>query len=146
MSQNCFPLSMVFSLTSRNEASPVSIMEAMAMELPVVAPNVGSISDTVVHGETGMIYNTGNAEKISECWTMLFEDAALRQRFWARPGRDVITTQSSLDVMVSGYESLIKEIYSRKAGLAKSDTSLDSNNEFNSSCNSTDTVASSTAI
>ena len=135
----------VFSLTSRNEASPVSIMEAMAMELPVVAPNVGSISDTVVHGETGMIYNTGNAEKISECWTMLFEDAALRQRF-GQAGRDVITTQSSLDVMVSGYESLIKEIYSRKAGLAKSDTSLDSNNEFNSSCNSTDTVASSTAI
>ena len=115
------------------------------MELPVVAPNVGSISDTVVHGETGMIYNTGNAEKISECWTMLFEDAALRQRF-GQAGRDVITTQSSLDVMVSGYESLIKEIYSRKAGLAKSDTSLDSNNEFNSSCNSTDTVASSTAI
>lgn len=135
----------VFSLTSRNEASPVSIMEAMAMELPIVAPNVGSISDTVVHGETGMIYNTGNAEKISECWSILFEDAALRQRF-GQAGRDVITTQSSLDVMVSGYESLIKEIYSRKAGLAKSDTSLDSNNEFNSSCTSTDTVASSTAI
>lgn len=105
----------VFSLTSRNEASPVSIMEAMAMELPVVAPNVGSIADTVMHGETGMIYKTGNAEQISEYWTMLFQDAELRGTF-GKAGRDVITAQSSLEVMVSGYESLIEEIYSRKVG------------------------------
>ena len=135
----------VFSLTSRNEASPVSIMEAMAMGLPVVAPNVGSISDTVIHGETGMIYNTGNAEKISEYWTMLFQDAVLRQRF-GQAGRDVITSQSSLDVMVNGYESLIKEIYSRKAGLAKSGSKHDYNSGIISSRTSTNAVSSSTAI
>lgn len=103
----------VFSLTSRNEASPVSIMEAMSMEIPVVAPDVGSISDTVSHGETGFLFNNGEAECIADFWISLFNDADLSRRF-GEAGRRVIVENSSLDVMVKGYEELINQVYTSK--------------------------------
>lgn len=103
----------LFSLTSRNEASPVSIMEAMSMQIPVVAPNVGSIADTVAHGESGFLFNNGDAEQIAEYWLALLTDHQLSQRF-GDAGRQIILSQSSLDVMVSGYENLIRDIYSAK--------------------------------
>ena len=40
-------------LCSLNEASPVSVLEALACEIPVVATDVGSVSETVRDGETG---------------------------------------------------------------------------------------------
>ncbi len=42
-------------LSSRMEANPASTLEAGACGLPVVAPNVGSLPDTVIHGETGLL-------------------------------------------------------------------------------------------
>lgn len=103
----------VFSLTSRNEASPVSIMEAMSMEIPVVAPDVGSISETVQHGETGFLFQQGNAEKIADYWLTLLNDPDLSRRM-GQAGRQVIQSRSSLEIMVRGYEDLIQEVYGEK--------------------------------
>ena len=103
----------VFSLTSRNEASPVSIMEAMAMQKPVVAPDVGSIVDTVRDGETGFLFQGENAEQVARYWLDLLTDPEMASRFGNR-GREVIQAQGSLQVMVEGYEDLIREVYSAK--------------------------------
>ncbi|MEE2640987.1 MAG: glycosyltransferase [Planctomycetota bacterium] len=103
----------VFSLTSRNEASPVSIMEAMAMQKPVVAPDVGSIVDTVRDGETGFLFQGENAEQGAGYWLDLLTDPEMASRFGNR-GREVIQAQASLQVMVEGYENLIREVYSAK--------------------------------
>ncbi|MFV2070671.1 MAG: glycosyltransferase, partial [Pirellulales bacterium] len=48
-----------FALSSRIEASPVSILEAMASRLPVVATRVGSVAESVIDGETGYLVESG---------------------------------------------------------------------------------------
>lgn len=47
-------------LTSLNEGTPVSVMEAMAAGKPVVATNVGGIAELVQHGRTGFLAQTAN--------------------------------------------------------------------------------------
>ncbi|HND55170.1 MAG TPA: glycosyltransferase, partial [Pirellulaceae bacterium] len=45
----------VVTLTSRIEANPVSLLEAMAAGVPVVATRVGAVPDTVIHDVTGLL-------------------------------------------------------------------------------------------
>ncbi|MBW3598303.1 MAG: glycosyltransferase [Planctomycetes bacterium] len=107
----------VFALTSHNEANPVSILEAMACGLPVVATNVGSVSESVEEGNTGYLTAPGSVEEAAARWSELFSDESLR-RSMGQAGRRRVVQGGSLDVMVRGYEDLIREIYDRKTPLA----------------------------
>ena len=49
--QNCD----IALLTSENEAQPISIIEAALCSLPCIAENVGSVSDVITDGETGLL-------------------------------------------------------------------------------------------
>ena len=64
----------VFVLTSQMEANPVSILEAMATSRPVVAPNVGSIAESVDDGVTGYLTEQGMPSRppceFVSCWKM----------------------------------------------------------------------------
>ena len=103
----------LFALTSDSEASPVSILEAMATGLPVVATRVGSIAETVQEGKTGLLTTVGAAEGIAACWYRLLQDPALADRLGS-DGRQAVAAAWSLDGMVDGYQSLIEEVYERK--------------------------------
>ncbi|MFK8113554.1 MAG: glycosyltransferase, partial [Rubripirellula sp.] len=59
----------VFTLCSLNEASPVSILEALACEVPVMATNVGSIRESIVEGETGSLIESEDTEAMSAAVT-----------------------------------------------------------------------------
>ena len=64
----------VFVLTSRMEAKLVSILEAMAAGLPVVAPRVGSIDESLAEGVTGFMTEPGCVEPVAERLIELLED------------------------------------------------------------------------
>ncbi len=104
-----------FALTSHNEANPVSILEALACEVPVVATRVGSIADTVKPGETGFLAAPGDAHEIAAHLSRLLADRKLAARLGAE-GRQRVVAQASLDSMVRGYMELIEMTYERKAG------------------------------
>jgi len=100
----------VFLLTSHMEANPVSILEAMACGKPVVAPRVGSIPETIDHGQTGLLFEPGDSAAAAELVLGLLADRARRERI-GEAARRWVVAHGSVESMVAGYEKLISEIY-----------------------------------
>jgi glycosyltransferase involved in cell wall biosynthesis len=73
----------VFVLSSRSEGLPVSVLEAMAAELPVVASDVGGLSELVVDGETGLLVPTGDEAALGDALAGLLEDRERRRELGA---------------------------------------------------------------
>lgn len=109
----------IVSLTSHNEASPVSILEALASGVPVVASEVGSVKETVVEGETGLLFPAGDQVAFVSAMTKLLQNKALRH-FLGENGRQRVVASWSLDGMTRGYEQLIDRIYAAKKNLRAS--------------------------
>jgi glycosyltransferase involved in cell wall biosynthesis len=103
----------VFMLTSQSEANPVSILEAMACEKPVVAPRVGSVPETVLDGQTGYLIPPGDAEQTAQRTLALLRNSQQAAAL-GRNGREQIIARWSIESMVRGYEELIEGIYQSK--------------------------------
>ncbi|HJT35650.1 MAG TPA: glycosyltransferase [Pirellulales bacterium] len=103
----------VFLLTSHIEASPVSILEALATGKPVVATRVGSVSETVAHGEVGYLVEPDDAAGMAEHTVELFADARLAQLLGTR-GRRLVVERASVDRMVEGYQDLLEQLHRNK--------------------------------
>jgi glycosyltransferase involved in cell wall biosynthesis len=104
----------VFVLTSHMEANPVSILEAMACEKPVVATSVGSVPENVLDGRTGYLAEPGDARRIADRVIRLLRDPALAAEM-GRAARRHVAQHASSDRMVEGYQDLIEQIYREKA-------------------------------
>lgn len=107
----------LFLLCSHNEASPVSILEALACEVPVVCTRVGSVAESVIDGKTGYLVDVDNRAAMTARVQELLSDAAKSQKM-GRKGRDLVLETGSLDAMVEGYTTLIEWIYANKRGHA----------------------------
>lgn len=103
----------VFLLTSDNEAAPVSIMEAMASGLPVIASDVGSVHEMVIEGETGFLVPT-EADAFADRLSRLLSKRDVATAI-SRNARAHAVNNASVQVMVDGYEQLINAIYDKKS-------------------------------
>ncbi len=72
--------SQVFVLLSRYEGLPISILEAMRAGLPVIASDVGGVSEEVHHGVTGFLVPTGDAQAVTRVLQSLIDQPELRRR------------------------------------------------------------------
>lgn len=111
----------LFTLCSLNEASPVSILEALACGVPVVATDVGSVNETILERETGILVPSGDAGAMTLAIEKLLSDAQLR-RSMGTAGRDLVARTGSLQSMVDGYRRMMLQLYDArvKIGGAKS--------------------------
>ena len=57
------------------------IQEAMAAGLPVIASRVGGVPSQITEGETGMIFEPGDIQRLTECLTSLLGDDEMRRSF-----------------------------------------------------------------
>jgi len=70
----------IVALTSLNEGTPVSLMEAQMCGKPVVATNVGGVKDILLDGETGFLINNFDKELFYEKIGLLISDKELREQ------------------------------------------------------------------
>ncbi len=103
----------VLALTSHNEASPVSILEALSSEVPVVAADVGSVSESVIPGQTGFLFPAGDLDRYVSAMLELLQDEELRTQLGSQ-GRSHVVEWGSLAAMVNGYETLINWLITKK--------------------------------
>jgi glycosyltransferase involved in cell wall biosynthesis len=73
----------IFVLPSVSEGLPVSVLEAMAAELPVVASRVGGLPELVKDGETGLLVEPRAADELAAALGRLVADRGLRRRLGA---------------------------------------------------------------
>ena len=72
-----------FVLASASEGHPVSVLEAMAAGLPVVASRVGGVPEQVSDDETGLLVEPGDPNQLAAALSRLTADASLRRRLGA---------------------------------------------------------------
>ena len=63
----------VFVRPSTIEGMPLTILEAMATGLPVIASDVGGVKEIVAHGTTGLIVAPGSAAPVSDAMLELMD-------------------------------------------------------------------------
>ena len=71
----------IYVQPSRTEAISLSIMEALNYSLPIVATNVGGISEVVENGFNGYLCEKENVEDLYDKLKVLIENVSLRKRF-----------------------------------------------------------------
>lgn len=73
-----------------NEAYGVSLLEAQAAALPVVAGRTGGVGDVVADGESGLLAPVGDAEAFAACVAALLDDPARRRAMGAAARRRIV--------------------------------------------------------
>ncbi len=84
----------IIVLTSHNEGTPVSLIEAQAAYKPVVSTNVGGIEDIVQHGETGFITEAGDTASFAQHIQTLIDTPQLREQMGKKGYENVIKRYS----------------------------------------------------
>jgi glycosyltransferase involved in cell wall biosynthesis len=95
----------LFVLPTLADNAPVTLLEAMASGLPVVASRVGGIPEMVEPEVSGRLVPPGDAAALAAALDALLSDAACRLRF-ARAARSRAETSYSKDRMVADLERL----------------------------------------
>jgi len=106
----CFASDVVV-LTSDNEGTPVSLIEAQAAGVPVVTTNVGGASSVVRDRESGFVVAVDDDRAFAEAVRTLHDDTALATRF-GNAGRDRSLARFGLDRLVAD----IAGLYRRELG------------------------------
>ncbi len=75
----------IFVLASNYEGLPISILEAMRAGLPVVASDVGGVSECVTEGSTGFLVNRGDYKLIGARLQRLIASQPSRSNRSRRP-------------------------------------------------------------
>jgi len=90
---------------SKNEGTPVALIEAMAAGVPVLSTDVGGVADLVAHGETGWLVRPGDPPSLAEAIRHLLGDEVLRARL-AAAGRAVALDRHGVEGLIRRVEGL----------------------------------------
>jgi glycosyltransferase involved in cell wall biosynthesis len=80
----------VVVLCSRNEGSPVALIEAMAAGRPVVATRVGGVPDVVIDGESGLLVPEDDAPALAQAIARVLDEGELARRLGAAGRRQAL--------------------------------------------------------
>ena len=96
-------------LTSKNEGSPVALIEAMAAGRPVVSTRAGGVEDVVTDGETGVVVPIGDAPAVARAVVDLLEDPSRAARLGAA-GRASVVARFGSGRLVGDIDALYQRL------------------------------------
>jgi len=106
----------IVALTSHNEGTPVSLIEAQAAAKPIISTNVGGVSDVVMNNKCGYVTEPGNATAFADGLSRLIADEEQRTQFGSF-GRQYVQDKFSYQRLVRDmsayYHRLIDQQKSR---------------------------------
>ena len=103
----------IICLTSFNEGTPVSLIEAQAANKPIVSTRVGGISDIVAEGKTGLLSGIHDTDAFCANLLQLVENEALRQQMGATSSQYVLE-RFSYQRLVNDMAAVYNELLERK--------------------------------
>jgi glycosyltransferase involved in cell wall biosynthesis len=101
-------------LTSKNEGTPVSLIEAQASNTPVLTTNVGGVGNVIMEGITGLMAEHTDEAKLTELLMTLINDGALRSRM-AQNGWKHVGERYHYTRLVRDMSNLYKKLLNGKA-------------------------------
>lgn len=99
----------IITLTSLNEGTPVSLIEAQAAGKPVVSTRVGGVEDVIIAGKTGFLCPTNDHLEFSELVLRLVENEELREEMGG-PGMQNVIEKYSYQRLISDMRNLYDQL------------------------------------
>lgn len=94
---------------SYREGMPMTILEAMASGVPVVATRVGAAADVIDHGRTGLLVDAGDVTGLTRAVRELLEDEP-RRLAMGQAARAAVAEQFTVDVMAGRYADEYRKV------------------------------------
>ncbi len=103
----------IICLTSDNEGTPVSLIEAQAGGLPIVTTDVGGVKDILLEGDTGYVVPKNNVSLFAEKLLLLIEDEKLRKSL-SEKGWDFVKNKFHYTTLVKNMDEYYQYLLNKK--------------------------------
>ncbi|MGD0575786.1 MAG: glycosyltransferase family 4 protein [Anaerolineales bacterium] len=105
----------IFALTSNNEGTPLSLIEAMAAGLPVVATAVGGVPDVVTDQRNGFLVPADDSAALAETWRTILKDPERSKQIGEQARLDAVR-RFGLERMLEQTRELYRSLAGRRIG------------------------------
>jgi len=113
----------IFVLSSRSEAFPRSVLEAMRAGLAVVASDVGGVAEALDNGRNGILVPRGDAQALAKALGALIKDADQRRRLGTAARLDY-EARFRLEAMVERTAGIYDSVLRHATGEQQPDSEL----------------------
>lgn len=103
----------IFCLTSLNEGTPVSLIEAQASNIPIVSTDVGGVKDVILENETGFLVPSGNVDLFAEKLLTLIENENIRKKM-SQNGWTYVRERYDYRTLVANMENYYSDLQKLK--------------------------------
>lgn len=101
----------VYVQTSFREALPLSVLEAMASELPIIVTRVGGLSDIV--DQNGILIEAGNDDELFSAMNRIADVSEIEYQVMASNSKKIVENYSSAR-MAEQYEHVYDKLFGRR--------------------------------
>jgi glycosyltransferase involved in cell wall biosynthesis len=105
----------VFTLSSVRENCPIVLLEALACGTPVVASDVGYISELLTDGREGILYEQGNSDVLADAICRLLEETELAAEMGQR-GSEMVHGMFSWETQADRLYDIFQDVILRTGG------------------------------
>lgn len=103
----------VFVLSSLTEGLPITLLETMQANVPIVATRVGGIPEVLENGKDGLLVEPRDPEKLADAISRIYHDSELRDKLMSCAYKKVITDYTA-EKMALQYLEVYRLLYENK--------------------------------